>query len=745
MLIALLVARGALAHQPLPRTIIALWDGDAGPAFQSEIHQHAEMVLNHLGLVVEYHDLNAPLPAIVDRADVRGVFVWMRYPTFVDSDAWLDWLAQALAAGKRFVSFGHLLGLRDGAGRYLPLGRLNAVFRQAGFMLDDTTEVIDAGLVVATANAAHIGFERPLRAPLPFVVPTRAAPPADAWLTLRAGDAVEAAIDAVVVGPHGGYVAHDYALYFGATVTQRQWLIDPFAYFRAAFATDDLPKPDVTTVSGRRIYYSHIDGDGWRNVSLVDEYASKGVLSARVILEEALRPYPDLPVTVAPISAELDRRWYGTNATRQLAREMFALPQVELGSHTHTHPFAWGFFRDYTPAKEQRFLARYAQMHGDRTRDWVALGDGAIHDEEAADVEFTADFVPRAYAVEPFDLALEITGSKRIIEALAPPGKTVRVMQWSGDTSPFEAVLAATAAAGMQNINGGDSRFDTDYPSYAFVAPVGREVGRERQVYATNSNENTYTDLWRGRYYAFRFLAETLERTEAPRRVRAANVYYHIYSGERLAALRALLMNLEWARAHELAPLETSRYAAIAQGFFTTALIPDGPRRWRVLHRGALATLRFDDAAAAAVDWTRSRGVLGQRHHQGSLYVALDPLVEEPVVALADADSAATAPLHLVHSRWLVGGYAGDADSARVSARGYGAGEMCWQGQPGRRYRVSATTVGGAREAFVVTADNAGRIEFALALDGLSLAPLAPGRPAPVSLSIVEEGADDAD
>ncbi|MEQ8664026.1 MAG: hypothetical protein RLW62_24675, partial [Gammaproteobacteria bacterium] len=574
-------------------------------------------------------------------------------------------------------------------------------------------------------------------------VPTRAVAPARAWLTLAPGAADVAPIDAVVAGPGGGYVAHDYALYFGAEVAQRQWLIDPFAFFGEAFGTDGLPRPDVTTISGRRIYYSHIDGDGWRNVSLVDEYAGKGVLSARVILEEALRPFPDLPVTVAPISAELDRAWYGSDETRQLAREIFALPHVELGSHTHSHPFAWSFFRDYTPAREQRFLPRYAQMHGDRTRDWVTLGDTVVQAEDPRDVAFTADFVPRAYAVEPFDLALEIAGSRRIIEALAPPGKTVRVMQWSGDTSPFEAALAATAAAGMRNINGGDSRFDTDYPSYAFVAPVGRGVGRQRQVYATNSNENTYTDLWRGRYYAFRFLVETLERTESPRRVRAANVYYHIYSGERLAALRALLLNLKWARGQALAPLETSRYAAIAEGFFSTGLIPDGAARWRVATRGGLATLRFDAAAAAAVDWARSSGVLGQRHYQGSLYVALDPFDAEPVVALTAAKRAQPeAPLYLVHSRWLLAGRRGDADGVRVVARGYGAGEMRWQGRPGRRYRVSARDAGGRHEHLTVTADAAGHIDFTLSLDGLALAPLAPQQDAPVTLSIVAEGAD---
>jgi len=727
-LIALLLAGRVDADTPLARTIIALYDGDAGPPEQTEIHQHAEMVLNHLGLVVEFHDLNAPLPTVAARADVRGILVWMRYRRLVDSEQYLAWLDAALAAGKRFVSLGHLLGTRDAAGQYLPLAQLNAVFAQAGFTIRDATEVIDADLAVAATHGDMVGFERPLRAPLPFYVPTQASAPATPWLTVMAGADRRTRADLVISGPGGGYVAHDYALYVGTTPAQRQWLVDPFAFFRQAFATDELPKPDVTSVSGRRIYYSHIDGDGWRNVSLVDEYAASRVLSARVVLEEALRPFPDLPVTVAPISAELDNRWYGDEETRQLAREIFALPQVELGSHTHTHPFAWGFFRDYSPAKEQRFLPRYRQMHGHKrggpSRDWVALGDTTVQGAgDDGDVEFTADFVPRAYAVEPFDLALEVSGSKRIIEALAPPDKRVRVMQWSGDTTPFEAAVAATAAAGMHNINGGDSRFDRDFPSYAFVAPIGRQVGHYRQVYATNSNENTYTDLWRGRYYAFRFLRETLERTESPRRVRAANVYYHMYSGERLAALRALVMNLKWARAQELAPIETSLYAAIAEGFYTTSLIPAGEHCWRVTTRGALNTLRFDTADDLTVDWARSVGVLGARHYQGSLYVALDAEVAEPRVALG-APAGEAAPLHLVHARWLLSGYRADTRSAAVRARGYSAGEMRWQGQPGRRYRVRATSASGRQESHDVRADAAGMFDVSLALDGLAEAPV---------------------
>ena len=74
-------------------------------------------------------------------------------------------------------------------------------------------------------------------------------------------------------------------------------------------------------------------------------YAGKQAKSAQVLYEQVLLKYPDLPVTIAPISADLDLDWYGDEEARDLARQIFLLPWIEAGSHTHSHPFAWGFFR----------------------------------------------------------------------------------------------------------------------------------------------------------------------------------------------------------------------------------------------------------------------------------------------------------------------------------------------------------------------------------------------------------------
>ncbi|MEO5365277.1 MAG: hypothetical protein H7831_02765, partial [Magnetococcus sp. WYHC-3] len=283
-----------------------------------------------------------------------------------------------------------------------------------------------------------------------------------------------------------------------------QWRIDPFAFFRLALDTDELPKPDTTTQSGRRLYYSHIDGDGWRNQSEIDQYKEKGAYSSEVILEEIIRKYPDLPVTVGPVAADLHPGWYGTPRARDVARRLFLEPHVEAGSHTFSHPFDWGFFQNGDHVqREHGFLELYPPrlntvqgrmtsllagggketpavdavqwdkaleaLKGRDDADWRLRRAG-----ESGQVHLKRYERPRAYAVEPFDLDLEIGGSVQVISSLLPRGKSVRLFQWSGSTVTFEEAITRTRKVGLRNLNGGDTRFDREYPSLSWVAPIGR-------------------------------------------------------------------------------------------------------------------------------------------------------------------------------------------------------------------------------------------------------------------------------
>jgi polysaccharide biosynthesis protein PelA len=252
---------------------------------------------------------------------------------------------------------------------------------------------------------------------------------------------------------------------------------------------------------------------------------------------------------------------------------------------------------------------------------------------------------------------------------------------WTGNTRPFEAAIRQTRQAGLFNINGGDSRFDDEYPSYAWLSPIGRSVGDERQIFAANSNENTYTELWSARYHGFRFLVHTVENTEHPLRVKPFNLYYHMYSGERTASLKALLENLTYARRQPIIPITTSRYCAIAEGFYHTRFEPIDSRSWRIHDRGGLQTIRFDRADRQTVDFNRSIGVVGQRHYQQSLYIYLDEAVLQPRVTLSDRPTTGTdhPPVpYLLQSRWRVWDLDRTGVGVRFKTAGFGRPEMQW-------------------------------------------------------------------
>jgi hypothetical protein len=310
----------------------------------------------------------------------------------------------------------------------------------------------------------------------------------------------------------------------------------------------------------------------------------------------------------------------------------------------------------------------------------------------------------------------------RALQALLPPGKKVALMQWSGDTSPFERVLELTAAAGLRNINGGDPRMDGVYRSYAQLSPVGIRVGRFWQVYSSGSNENIYTDNWRARFYAYRNLVETLQNAATPIRVKPINVYYHYYIVEREDSLNSLRFVLDYVRAQDIAPITTSHYAAIAEGFYSGRIVALGEERWRIENRGALQTVRFDRASLKSVDFDWSEGVIGQRHHQGSLYVALDAEVEQPVVALKaysrpDRDPEAPVP-YVISARWPIKGFERKGAGFTFHAQGFGPGAFAWKVPAGGRFAVEVDD-GARKQQITAVSDAEGRLAFTLPLDGV--------------------------
>ena len=706
------------------RDILALYDGRRERVLhETRIHKFAEMPLNYLGYRLVYHDVNTPLPEPSALGRYRGVLTWLIEP-LRRPDTLVDWLDQVSASGLKLVILGEVAP--PDAGWLLP--KINRVLGRIG--LEHTGEYVDLTwrAFIVDQDPEVVGFERQVDKVLPGF-PVLRAKGSDVRTHLiidapAAGGRTQAAI--VATGPGGGYASLSYTIFYEPNTDRVRWTLNPFTFFKRAFGPERFPVPDTTTHSGRRIYFSHVDGDGWNNISEIEGHRNAQRLSAEVVLREAVLPYPDLPVTIGLIAGDTDAELGGNPASKLIARQLFALPQVEVASHTYTHPYDWQFFEHYDRQAELAKVEQYQppdltmrerfsrtittmarkERPADRFDKWVA----------------TTDDLPRTYLRKPFDLDQEMTGALAVSESLAPAGKRAKIMLWSGDTTPFPEAIRRLRKAGIPNLNGGDSRLDREYPSVTYVPPISRPAGTERQIYSGNSNENTYTNDWTGPYYGYFMLEHTLGNTDKPRRLKPFNVYYHMYSGEKASALAGVKHFLEMARKSPVLPTTASHYARIADDYFTTEIEQVDLFSWAVTSRGALQTVRFDSAEQLAVDHARSSGVLGSNRHEGALLVALDPAVDRAIVTLrarAEAQAAPAHPTTLIESRWSLRGQARDACSVRLEAQGFGAGEMIWQASAGRQFTVAAER--GSQKLFqeTVTADGDGRLKFTIAADAI--------------------------
>ena len=672
----------ATDHVVVPRAILALYDSRVETSLaDSRIHRLAEMPLNHLGYRLDFWDLANGAPPVPAPQTHIAVITWFEEP-IADPTGVFSALLAASDAGLRII----MLGDPGDDGSRTSARYLRQLFGRLGLTYDGSGTEVTMHTSIALEDRDIMGFERRVTAPLPpFEHIVERTP--DVRVHLRLAYPNGSAV-AVATGLGGGYAASGYEVFYDPARDRTKWLIDPFRFFWKALGEPTDPVPDTTTSNGRRIYFSHIDGDGWNNLSEVDRH--KGELTAAVVLDHLIRPFPDLPVSVGVIAGDVDPALGATSRSAEIARQLFALPQVEVASHTYTHPFDWSVFA-------QDYRAQELAVIGDLENNTMAsritsiLGRLAGRPDDTTD-RYAGAFVeglPRAYPKDAFDLDKEIAGALDVATGLAPPGKRARLYQWSGETNPFEAALSATRETGVDNINGGDSRYDWEWPSVAYLAPLARQVGSELQIYAGSSNENTYTNNWHGPYFGLRYLLRTLDATERPRRLLPKNLYYHMFSGEKLASLSAVRSLLEKFRGERIMPVEASRYARIVKGFYDAKIVRVGTDRWQVQDRGQLDTMRFDHAGGRQVDLEASVGVTGYTMLNGSIYVSLDPAYPTPIVALGRRGSdAATPPLRLVESRWALSDFRREECGFTANVTGFGNGDLRFADVRPGRYRI---------------------------------------------------------
>ncbi|MBI4348274.1 MAG: hypothetical protein HY553_15640 [Elusimicrobia bacterium] len=661
MILALLAA-AALAQEPVfvdvPRKIAVLYRSSQIPdevkdVFFHPFHVRAEIVLNHLGLAVDYIDADRPLP---DPAlpGVRGIAAWLPAgAAFDDARGVCRWLEAAMRGGKRVALLGELGVYKRGTDGKLA-AECASVLKLLG-VEGFGYKGVDAMTVRLATHSALIGFERKPDPSEKGSVPlVRLLPGATAHATLAFSDRPGVS-QPVAVSARGGIALDPFWLYHNAEIDPpaTRWVVDPFAFFEEAFDLRGLPRPDVTTLGGRRMFLSQVDGDGFYNLSELD----RKKLSGEIFLREVVAKEQDMPFTVSLVAGYFDLQLYNDAASLDISRRLLDQPNVEPACHGYAHPLVW---RQGTVAVS---IPRYRMS-----------------------------------------VRQEIEGATELLENRVLAGRRkIRVFLWTGDGQPGPDALELVERRGMLAMNGGGGRMDRVFPTYATLFPFSRPVGRFRQVYTPMPNEEDFTSVWSERFYGYRDVIETFERTGAPRRIKPVNVYVHLYTAERYAALDALRRVLAWVRAQPVVPVFASRYIRSVNAFFDLRVLRAGPRRFRLEGGADLGTVRFDGDVGWP-DVAASRGVIGYKREGRSLYVHLDGSVRRELVLAAEAKPG----LRLEEASFEVSEWSSDGGGVRFRRAGWWLDECVLAGSvPGAAYRVTS----GAFSERVV-ADAAGRLSI---------------------------------
>ena len=527
--------------------------------------------LQYLGYAVDYADVRQ-LPSRLIPGQYAGLVVWLEGElTAEDHRSLARWLEKQMDNGIPLAVVGQAAPLLDtGLAKKLGLHRE---------FLPATTAL---SKVEVLQRDTMFNFEHAID-PNPHDFYALKVDKAQALLTLAmAGQQQQAA----ALTPWGGYVVAPYAITMLANDEDVRWLVDPYAFFKAALHLPDMPIADVTTETGRRMLLVHMDGDGFvsRTELPGNPYAGE-VIRDRIVKKYAL------PMSLSVIEAELSAQGLYPQLSARMeavAREIFRAPHVEIASHSYSHPFNW--------------LAAKAQAN-------------AANDSGEAGYSLN---VP-GYR---FNLEREIAGSIDYInQRLAPPGKQVKLFLWTGDCIPGRDALELTERLGVLNMNGGDTVVTRSRNSLTEIEGLGMSRAGLFQVFAPNQNENVYTNNWTGPFYGYERVIETFQLTEKPHRLKPINIYFHTYLTTKPAGMQALDKVFRYASSQESTPVFASEYVQKVNAFqhLVVARTHDG---WRIRGQQSLQTLRLPDLLGNP-DLARSQGLAGYRDENGFSYVHL--------------------------------------------------------------------------------------------------------------------------
>lgn len=555
----------------MPRRVLVVQSMDKGAPIESGTGSRVlSMPFDYLGYDVQYVNVNDALPNNINPDRYAGIATYLDQDV-TDSESWRQWFMTAVNRGVHvavFEQFGfdidpemaQSLGLRM-LGSLYPLGstaKIDKLDPIMGFERHPMLDVQDAVGVELLPKRENRSLAR---------VKVNGIPS-----------------DMAAITGWGGYVLAPFSVDYLEELDQMFWVVNPIKFLKQALALPDMPVPDTTTENGRRLMFVQIDGDG---------FASRAEFSgpdygAEALYDQVFKAYP-IPTTVSVVEGEVGPQGKYPQLSPKLesiARKIFALPNVEIGSHGYAHPL-----------------------------DWI-LADQKYHEEE--------EHISLHFPGYHFNIDREIRGSIDYInQRLAPPGKKVKIMQWTGEANPTPEALQKASQVGVYNINGGDTlptKTDSSWTEISGAGIAKGEGDENFQIYAAEMNENIYTHDWTRPFYGMVRVMETFEITEHPLRLKPIDLYYHFYSGTKLASLKALINVYDVTLRQPIFPIYTTEYVERVLEARHAVVAREGDH-WLIRTGPALREFRLPSGEAP--DLAQAQGVSGYLPTAGAAYVHL--------------------------------------------------------------------------------------------------------------------------
>jgi hypothetical protein len=544
---------GTSFTQLQPRRVLILYDSVSCPVvMECASHYMASLVYEYYGYVPEMADINTELPDInqilIDR--YKAIIAWIERPTVNNYRKFHKWIVSKIKEGNKVV-FVDSFGFPMSEEFLKPLGI--------------EVKPVKSGKNVKIAyRHESIGFEVE-----PFVdfdnvaiIPKDGKP-----LLILEDDKGEKTVPAAIT-KWGGYALYGASTYTKFKITA--WVVNPFYFFKEATNIKNYPMPDVTTENGRRRLFAHIDGDGF--IQPLDFNPKR--FSSEEIRDSFLKKYP-VPHAVSIIEGEI-APWGAYpklphKKLENIARSIFRLKNVELASHSFSHPFKW----------------QYVYNAGKTKKGWNLPIPGYTK----------------------FSLEREILGSVGYInEYLAPKNKRTKIFLWTGDCNPPWQALKLTYDNGLLNMNGGDTGISKKEPFLSLVAPMGINKKGYYQVYAPFQNENYYTNEWHGPYYGFQNVIQAYEMTDYPRRFKPIDIYYHFYIASKYASWQSLKKVFDWAMKQKTTPIFPSEYIESVLDYRKLVISTDGCG-YKIKGDGKLKELKYFGKIYPRLEY--SKGITG--------------------------------------------------------------------------------------------------------------------------------------